>query len=138
MLKADIVFRWLLLLLFPVAGLASNGSDNKANNSVTSPKTKVVVNKANLSKSQYEALYIGKMVQDLQLAINSPSDPRSLKTISYYGNDSRYYSMVRGWLFQELVGVESQLHASKSPSSIAKFQAHSDFLKKAIRLVDLE
>lgn len=134
MLRAKIVLKCLLLLLLPLTAQASK----QTNNSVSEEKAQVVVNKPKLSKTQYEALYIGKMVQELQLAIDSPNDPNSLKTISFYGTDSRYYSMVRGWLFQELVGVESQLHASKTPSSIAKFQAHSDFLKKAIRMVDLE
>lgn len=134
MLRAKIVLKCLLLLLLPLTVQASK----QTNNSVSEEKAQVVVNKPKLSKTQYEALYIGKMVQELQLAIDSPNDPNSLKTISFYGTDSRYYSMVRGWLFQELVGVESQLHASKTPSSIAKFQAHSDFLKKAIRMVDLE
>lgn len=93
---------------------------------------------APLTQSQTEALYIGEMVQAVQQAIDSPNDPNSLKVISFYGTDSRYYAMVRGWLFQELVGVESQLYASKSPASIAKFQAHSNFLKQAIRRIDLE
>lgn len=85
-----------------------------------------------------ETQKIGEMVQKLQIAIKSPHAKTSLDTITYYGTDSRYYSMIRGWLFQELVGVESQLHASKTMAQSEKFQHHSNFLKKAIRRIDLE
>ena len=55
---------------------------------------------------------IGVMVEQLQVALKQ-RDEEALEIIRLHGTDSRYYSMVRGWLFQELVGVESQLHASK-------------------------
>ena len=84
----------------------------------------------------HEALQIGEMVQALQIAINSPNDHHSLKTITLYGADRRYYQMIRGWLFQELVLIENKLYASKSAAEAAKFQYHSNFLKHAIRLVD--
>lgn len=80
---------------------------------------------------------IGLMVQAVQRALQV-RDEQALQTISLYGTDSRYYSMIRGWLFQELVGVESQLHASKNKINSEKFQAKSNFLKKTIILVDLE
>ena len=80
---------------------------------------------------------LGVMVEQLQSALKQ-RDEESLEIISLYGTDSRYYAMVRGWLFQELVAVESQLHASKGKRSSDKFQVHSNFLKKAIRLIDLE
>lgn len=85
-----------------------------------------------------EAQKIGEMVQKLQVAMRSPNDPRSLGIISLYGNDRRYYSMVLGWLFQELIGVESKLHASKSYTQSEVFQHHSNFLKQAIRSVNLK
>ena len=85
-----------------------------------------------------EALQIGEMVQALQIAINSPNDPNSLKTISMYAADRRYYQMIRGWLFQELVLIENKLYASKSAAKAEKFQYHSNFLKHAIRLIDLK
>lgn len=85
-----------------------------------------------------EASEIGLMVQKLQVAIQSPDDANALDVIYLYGTDSRYYSMIRGWLFQELVGVESQLHASKSAANIEKFTLRSNFLKQAIRSIDLE
>lgn len=80
---------------------------------------------------------IGEMVQSLQVALEV-RDEASQQAIRLYGTDSRYYSMIRGWLFQELVGVESQLHASKDETRIEELQAHSDFLKNSIRLIDLE
>lgn len=84
-----------------------------------------------------EAYQIGEMVQLVQAALDL-RDESSLQTIGLYGTDSRYYSMIRGWLFQELVGVESQMYASKDESRIEELQTHSDFLKESIRLIDLE
>jgi len=85
-----------------------------------------------------QAYEVGIMVQQLQLALESPEDGQSLITINHYGTDSRYYAMIRGWLFQELVASESQLNASQSQPYLAKFQQKSDFLKQAIRMIDLE
>ncbi|WP_245597649.1 hypothetical protein [Psychromonas aquimarina] len=85
-----------------------------------------------------QAYEIGIMVQEIQTALTDPEHAQSLQTIISYGTDSRYYVMIRGWLFQELVGVESQLHASRSKKSSAEFQLRSDFLKQAIRAIDLE
>ncbi|MCP5078924.1 MAG: hypothetical protein GY951_12820 [Psychromonas sp.] len=84
-----------------------------------------------------ETYQIGLMVQELQSALQA-RDEQALETIRLYGTDSRYYSMIRGWLFQELVAVESQLHGAKNKKSAQKFQDRSNFLKKAIILVDLE
>ncbi len=88
--------------------------------------------------SANEAYEIGAMVQNIQVALKAPNDQQSLQTIINYGTDSRYYMMIRGWLFQELVAVESQLHASKEAKIRAKFQNKSNFLKQAIRAIDLE
>ena len=85
-----------------------------------------------------QAYEIGTMVQQLQLALDTPEDGQSLITINHYGTDSRYYSMIRGWLYQELVATESQLKASQSQPYLAKFQQKSNFLKQAIRMIDLE
>ncbi|WP_148861078.1 hypothetical protein [Marinobacter fonticola] len=81
---------------------------------------------------------IGEMVQAVYAAIASPQDPASLTTIARYGTDTRYYVMIRGWLVQELRGVESQLEASKDPQLKAKFRQKADFLRTAIRRIDLE
>ncbi|WP_299805590.1 hypothetical protein [uncultured Shewanella sp.] len=87
---------------------------------------------------------IGVMVKSLDNAIKHPSNA-SLATISEYGTDSRYYVMIRGWLVQELQGAESQLGAYRS-DNLDKIQAEQkakllqkvDFLKLAIRRIDLE
>lgn len=61
-------------------------------------------------KQTYE---IGVMVQALQIAIKSPQQQKSLLTISHYASDRRYYAMIRGWLFEELVVIEGLLYAIK-------------------------
>jgi hypothetical protein len=88
-------------------------------------------------KKNSETYEIGLMVEKVQQALQTRDDD-ALQVIYLYGTDSRYYSMIRGWLFQELVSVESQLHASKNTQNSEKFQLNSDFLKQAIRLIDLE
>ncbi|ABZ78324.1 hypothetical protein Shal_3784 [Shewanella halifaxensis HAW-EB4] len=94
--------------------------------------------------TQSEEYAIGVMVKSLGSAIKQPSD-ESLITITQYGTDSRYYVMVRGWLVQELQGVKSQLAAYRSDdldnshdAHKAKLQQRVDFLKQAIRRIDLE
>ena len=67
-----------------------------------------------------ETYQIGEMVKTLQKALKV-RDEQALRTIQLYGTDSRYYPMIRGWLFQELVGVESQLHASKKKKTVKGF-----------------
>ena len=85
-----------------------------------------------------KAYEIGIMVQQFQLALAAPENANSLTTIKHYGTDSRYYSMIRGWLMQELNASESQLNASNEQLYIEKFQQKTDFLKQAIRMIDLE
>lgn len=110
-------------------------------NKIETNKVKVAkadTNKANKVKMAIdETLKIGQMVQALQGAL-LVRDDQSLDTIRLHGTDSRYYAMIRGWLFQELVGVESQLYATQNPKRSEELQTHSNFLKKAIRLIDLE
>ncbi len=96
-----------------------------------------VFSQSTTDKVSSETYQIGVMVQAVQSALKIRDD-KSLQTIRLYGGDSRYYSMIRGWLFQELVGVESQLHASKSTKKAQKHQRHSNFLKKAIISIDHE
>ncbi|BES69141.1 hypothetical protein RE428_01590 [Marinobacter nanhaiticus D15-8W] len=81
---------------------------------------------------------IGEMVQSIEAAIAAPGDPESLATVARYGTDTRYYVMIRGWLVQELRGVESQLEASRDSQLKAEFQQKADFLRSAIRRIDLE
>ncbi len=85
-----------------------------------------------------ETYKIGLMVEEINLALKAKNKEQSLQTITEYGTDSRYYSMIRGWLFQELVSVESQLGATKNASDSIRFQKQSNFLKQAIINIDLE
>ncbi|MGS0680342.1 hypothetical protein ACVBIL_04170 [Shewanella sp. 125m-7] len=88
--------------------------------------------------TQSDEYAIGVMVKSLDSAIKSPS-PESLALINQYGTDSRYYVMIRGWLVQELQGVNSQLSAYRKDDALkAKLQQKADFLTQAIRRIDLE
>ncbi|TVP15837.1 hypothetical protein [Shewanella sp. KCT] len=88
------------------------------------------------SSLQAEQQELGAMVQALQQAIASPS-PEHLEMIARYGTDSRYYVMIRGWLVQELSGIESQLaaHGDRAPETM---RAKAEHLRAAIRRIDLE
>ncbi len=88
------------------------------------------------SSLQAEQQELGAMVQALQRAIATPS-PEQLEVIARYGTDSRYYVMVRGWLVQELSGIESQLaaHGDRAPETM---RARAEHLRAAIRRIDLE
>ena len=68
-----------------------------------------------------ETYKIGLMVQDVQSALLL-RDEQALQTINLYGTDSRYYSMIRGWLYQELVAVESQFYATKDEKMRINFK----------------
>jgi hypothetical protein len=81
---------------------------------------------------------IGRMVQEIQAALQAPDDPKSLETIAGHGTDSRYYTMIRGWLVQLLAGARSQHDASRDPELQARHAVTVDFLEKAIRRIDLE
>ncbi len=85
-----------------------------------------------------EAMRIGSMVQEIQLALKKPNDKAALETIVKYGTDSRYYVMIRGWLHELLKGTQSQLETAKKSESQKKFQQRKSFLKQAIRRIDLE
>ncbi|MFV7771548.1 hypothetical protein [Shewanella marisflavi] len=88
------------------------------------------------SQAQTEQQELGVMVLALQQAIATPS-AEHLEVIARYGTDSRYYVMIRGWLVQQLSGLESQLaaHGDQAPEAL---RAQAEHLKAAIRLIDLE
>ncbi|WP_354624991.1 hypothetical protein [Psychromonas sp. MME2] len=88
------------------------------------------------SENNNNTYQIGRMVQKIQIALDTFDEKQSLQIIVAYGTDSRYYMMIRGWLFQELVAVESQLYAAKKAQVKQAFQDKSNFLKKAIRAID--
>lgn len=77
------------------------------------------------------------MVKAIDVAIQKPQEASSLETIVHYGTDSRYYVMIRGWLSQELAGVDSQINAGAKLSDQG-LQTKAEFLRKAIRRIDLE
>ncbi len=85
-----------------------------------------------------EEYQIGVMVKRVAEAISTPGEPESLQAIVKYGTDSRYYVMIRGWLIQELSGVESQILAAQEDATSAKLRWKADFLEKSIRRIDLE
>ena len=91
-----------------------------------------------VSQKKIEQQAIGEMIQQLQVAINSPTDDHALQTIFKYGADSRYYLMVRGWLVQKLSGVQSRLAVQKSESDRKMLIAEVNALKQAIKAIDLE
>lgn len=91
-----------------------------------------------VSQKKIEQQAIGEMIQQLQVAINSPTDDHALQTFSKYGTDSRYYLMVRGWLVQKLSGVQSRLAVQKSESDRKMLIAEVNALKQAIKAIDLE
>ncbi|WP_428637336.1 hypothetical protein [Shewanella sp.] len=88
------------------------------------------------TQAQTEQQELGVMVQALQQAIATPS-AEHLEVIARYGTDSRYYVMIRGWLVQQLSGLESQLaaHGDQAPEAL---RAQAEHLKAAIRRIDLE
>lgn len=88
--------------------------------------------------AQSEEYQIGLMVKAVAQAIKHPEKSESMQVLVQHGMDSRYYVMIRGWLFQELKGAESLMQAHKDAVIKAKFRLKVDFLKRAIRRIDLE
>ena len=80
---------------------------------------------------------LGRQVLAVGEAIRHPQMPDAMETIVELGTDSRHYVMVRGWLALELQGVESILGASQ-PGERPELEARAEFLKRAIRAIDLE
>lgn len=85
-----------------------------------------------------EEYQIGIMVKAIDAAIHTPERPGAQEIIVKYGTDSRYYVMIRGWLVQELKGVDSQLLARRGDSVNSTLQLKADFLGGVIRRIDLE
>lgn len=104
--------------------------------------TPVTAKDSNFYDESSQTYRVGIMVEEISDALTRPNDTESLVTISQYGTDSRYYVMIRGWLVQELAGVQSQLDASQTNESNSenkqKFIDKVTFLQQAIRRIDLE
>jgi hypothetical protein len=87
------------------------------------------------SNSSAEAL--GQKIHNVQKAINNPDQPESLQAVLDLGLDSRYYTLVHGWLNYQLQGDRSIVDAS-APGTRPQIEARIRFLEKAIRAIDLE
>ena len=84
-----------------------------------------------------EALHLGRQVQAAGAAILDPGLPGALRAITALGTDSRYYTMVRGWLTQQLKGDRS-IVAAAGVGRKPRIEARIRFLEDAIRAIDLE
>ena len=80
---------------------------------------------------------LGSQVQAVYAALANPQSPESMKSIVTLGRDSRYYTMVRGWLTMQLEGDQSILAASGGDAN-PEIEARVEFLEQAIRAIDLE
>jgi hypothetical protein len=92
---------------------------------------------AGLTEQDQAALDLGHKVLAVQNAIKHPHAAGSLEAVRALGLDTRYATMVRGWLHEVLRGDYSIRDASKekTPQTIKDEIA---FLEKAIRAIDLE
>ena len=90
------------------------------------------------SAEDQDAIQLGREVLAIQKAIAHPDDPSSIDAVKKLGLITAHYSMVRGWLVQELNGAESIKSAQKPDSRTPEIDARIAFLKKAIRAIDLE
>jgi len=84
-----------------------------------------------------EAERLGQGILDIQYALDNPDAPDALNAVTRLGHDSRYYVLVRGWLVQELQGLQS-ISASGAAEIRANQRAKLDFVQQAIRAIDLE
>lgn len=84
-----------------------------------------------------ELLRVGRGVAAIQEALRNPEAPGSLDAVRTLGLDSRYYTMVRGWLAQELRGLES-IRSARGAEADARLEARIRFVEQAVRAIDLE
>lgn len=117
-----------VLILWGCSNTGGNTAGNQQAQNATESAT----------QSTAESIRVGEMVAAVGYAIKHPQKADSLAVITAAGTDSRHYVMIRGWLVQELSGVESQLQAHRDIEAKAKFQDKVDFLRRAIRRIDLE
>ena len=84
-------------------------------------------------------LYKGQAITAVQWALDNYSDSTALDSVYRYGVDSRLYVMIRGWLVQELQGVQSILGSTPPTSKhYKKLQERESFLERSIQRIDLE
>ncbi len=84
-----------------------------------------------------EALSLGRRVLAVRAAIWNPRAPGAMSAIVDLGTDSRYYTMVRGWLVMQLHGDKSVVEARKGRTA-SEICDRIEFLEQAIRAIDLE
>jgi len=87
--------------------------------------------------SDEEALQLGRQVQAASAAILDPELAGAMRAITDLGTDSRYYTMVRGWLHEQLKGDRS-IVAAAGAGVKPRLEARIRFCEKAIRAIDLE
>ena len=92
---------------------------------------------ADAASDDETALELGHKVLAVREAIQNPRGPNAMQAITDLGGDQRYYVMVRGWLSYQLEGDMSILGAATGHTR-EKVTERIDFLKKAIRVIDLE
>ena len=80
---------------------------------------------------------LGEQVMAVNAAIRNPDSPNAMGAIVELGTDSRYYTMVRGWLMLAAQGDQSILDASE-PGSRPAIEERLAFLRRAMRAIDLE
>lgn len=90
------------------------------------------------ASDELDVCKLGQAVLAIQNAIANPDAPYSLDAVKELGLKTAHYSMVRGWLVQELSGAESIKSSQKKVAINSVIDARIDFLKKAIRAIDLE
>ncbi len=83
-------------------------------------------------------VHAGKMVSEVSLSLSDIEREGALDSIAEYGTDTRYYVLIRGWLKQELEGVESLLAVVKDEERKNTLIKKQTFLNRAIRRIDLE
>ena len=117
-----------------VCTIALAGSDNPSaykNENLTSSETSAI------TRDEQAALDLGLKVLAVKKAIENPMAPGAIDAVTHLGHDQRYYVLVRGWLSYQLQGDISILDANRERTS-DQVKERIDFLKQAIRVLDLE
>lgn len=84
-----------------------------------------------------EVQQLGRQVQAAAAAILDSEIAGAMRAITDLGTVSRYYTMARGWLHEQLKGDRS-IVAAAGVGEKPHLEARIRFLEKAIRAIDLE
>ena len=87
---------------------------------------------------QTEACRVGEAVLAISRTLDDPTQEGALAAVTDLGHETRYYILVRGWLVQELAGCEGIESVGKPEVMRPELEAKIAFLKRAIRVIDLE